>query len=359
MRQFHCTCGNLLYFDSISCLRCGLAVGYDPVADLMRPLAPGWRLCDNGSRHGVCNWLLPESSGDLYCASCRLNRIIPDLRQPNNLAHWAVVEAAKRRLIRTLLCLGMPLPNLAENATEGLAFEIVSTTLDPTLTTGYLRGVITLSMEEADDTWRQINRQQLGEASRTLLGHCRHESGHHVWGRVFGRLDWNDPLRQAFVEVFGEPSLDYAAALQRHYGQGPPPDWQERHISAYASAHPWEDWAETWAHYLQILDSFETCQCLGIRGGGLDLPLVILPVESCTLPASLKAAQSEDPAFHAWLQRWICLATMLNEVTRSFGSPFLYPYIISPAVARKLRLAHHVAHLWRPFEFPARGGASA
>lgn len=346
MTPFHCSCGNVLFFDSTSCLRCGLIVGYDSAADLMRPLAPGWRLCDNTVRHGVCNWLLPADSPEARCPSCRLNRTIPDLSLPANISHWAVIEAAKRRLIRTLLRLGLSLPTLAEDPAEGLAFDIVSIALDPTRTIGYLRGVITLSLEEADDTWRQINRQQLGEASRTLLGHCRHESGHYVWERVFSRLDASHPLRLAFVEIFGDPALDYAFALQRHYAQGPPQGWQQRHISAYASAHPWEDWAETWAHYLQILDSFETCQSLGIRGGGLDLPLVILPMESCALPPGLSAVPGQDPAFHAWLQRWICLANMLNEVTRSFGSPFLYPYIISATVAGKLRLAHHIAHLW-------------
>lgn len=346
MKQFHCTCGNLLFFDSDACLRCGQNVGYDAVADLMRPVYPGFRLCGNGAAHGVCNWLLPASSNDEFCASCRLNRTIPDLCHPPNLGYWSITEAAKRRHLRSLLCLRIPLPTLAEDSQNGLAYDIVSTSRDPSLTTGYLRGVITLSLEEADDTWRQINRQMLGEASRTLLGHFRHESGHHIWERVFSRLDWGHPLRLAFFDVFGDHCIDYASALQRHYLHGAPQDWRQNYISAYASSHPWEDWAETWAHYLQIFDSFETCQNLGIRGGSLDLPLVILPLESCTLPQNLGSSQEADVSFHAWLQRWICLATMLNEVTRSFGSPFLYPYIISPAIAVKLRLAHHVAHLW-------------
>lgn len=356
MKSFHCACGNILYFDSTRCLRCQQDVGFDPLEDGMRRLKPSLRLCANGRMHGVCNWLLPADSPEAFCASCRLNRTIPDLSEGRNLRHWGLMEAAKRRVIRTLLNLGFRLPTLEEDPQDGLGFDILSTTLDPSATMGHLRGVITVSLEEADDTWRQINLQQLGEASRTLLGHFRHETGHFVWHRHLSRLAWDHPSRHAFREIFGNDSESYADALSRHYEQGAAPDWADHHISAYAASHPWEDWAETWAHYLQMVDGFETCDHLGIRGGGVNLPLVILPMESCTLPPGLTAHPGEDANFHAWLQRWICLAAVLNEISRSFGAPFLYPYIITPDVARKLRLAHHFAQMWAVRAFPGGAG---
>lgn len=351
MKTFHCTCGNLLFFESSRCLNCGSDVGYDPRRGKLIPIDSTVRLCANGSRHAVCNWLLPASANDTFCTACRLNRIIPDLSRGLNLQHWGLMEAAKRRLLYTLLGLNISLPTLAEDPQSGLGFDIVSTTLDPAATTGHLRGVITVSLEEADDTWRQINRQHLGEASRTLLGHFRHESGHYLWYRCFSSLDWAHPLRQAFREVFGDDTRDYSSALSRHYQYGPPPDWQQHYISAYAASHPWEDWAETWAHYLQMIDGFETCDSLGLRMDGVAAPAAALLPE-----AGLPDTALEDNArFQAWLQHWIGLASMLNEISRSFGAPFLYPFIISPPVARKLRLAHQFASQWRKTQFPAQG----
>ncbi len=309
----------------------------------MRQIDTSYRLCANGQRHAVCNWLVPASSGQAFCISCRLNRTIPDLRSDRNRHHWSLMEAAKRRLLHSLIGFHLSLPTLAEDPLNGLAFDIVSTTLDPAATTGHLSGVITVSLEEADDTWRQINRQQLGEASRTLLGHFRHESGHYLWHRFLSRLHWDHPSRTAFRTRFGNDSFDYGSALARYYRYGPPADWQQHFISAYAASHPWEDWAETWAHYLQMVDGIETCEQLGIQAR----PASALPALT-PLPAGLEASSAEeDASFQALLQRWISLATKLNEISRSFGAPFLYPYVISAAVAEKLRLAHHFASTWR------------
>ena len=343
MRSFQCTCGNALFFESSRCLKCGLDVGYEPVKGLIRRIDKTFRLCSNGQRYAACNWLVPTSSSEALCTSCRLNRTIPDLSNALNRQHWSLMEAAKRRLLHTLIGLHIPLPTLAEDPQNGLAFDIVSTTLNPAATTGHLSGVITVSLEEADDTWRQINRQQLGEASRTLLGHFRHESGHYLWYRCLSRLEWTHPWRMAFREVFGNEALHYSDGLARHYQYGPPADWQQNFISAYAASHPWEDWAETWAHYLQMVDGFETCEQLGIRSS--EAPL---PASACTLPTGLETdSASEDANFHSLIQRWISLASMMNEISRSFGAAFLYPYVISPAVARKLRLAHYFAKVWQ------------
>lgn len=336
MKSFQCICGNALFFESSRCLACGLDVGYDATLGVIRRIDKNYRLCGNGQRYAACNWLVPATAGEGFCGSCRLNRTIPDLSSERNRQHWRLMETAKRRLLHTLLEFGIPLPTLADDPDNGLAFDIVSTSLDPAATTGHLSGVITVSLEEADDTWRQINRQQLGEASRTLLGHFRHESGHYLWYRYLSRLDWDHPSRTAFRTLFGNDSFDYSSALARYYQQGPPANWQQHYISAYAASHPWEDWAETWAHYLQMVDGIETCEELVIQAALAPLPAGLEPLSN-----------AEDASFRALLQRWISLATMLNEISRSFGAPFLYPYVISPAVADKLRLAHHFASVWR------------
>ncbi len=314
----------------------------------MRLIEGTLKACANSTPHPVCNWLLPAGANEIFCLSCRLNRTIPDLGSEINIQHWCLMESAKRRLLYTLLNLGIPLPTLVEDAREGLAFDIISSNLDASVTTGHLQGVITVNLDEVDDTYRQINRQLFKEESRTLLGHFRHESGHYLWYRVISWRYRDDPLYQAFNQVFGDERVDYSKALSWHYEYGPPPDWQENHITAYASSHPWEDWAETWEHYLQMVDGFETCNELGIRGGGIDLPLVILPIESCELPACLPPlSDTENGDFHAWLQRWICLTPLLNQISQSFGGPLIYPYQITAGVARKLRFAHHFSRLWQ------------
>ncbi len=348
MRQFLCECGNTLFFGSSRCLRCKRDVGFDAERQAMTAIQPGGplRRCENGVRHAVCNWIVPVFGGRTLCPSCRLNRTIPDLRDARNVMLWGRMELAKRRLIYTLLGLGMKLPSKTENPKAGLAFDIVSTMSNPTVTTGHLNGVITVNLEEADDTYRQIHRQQLGENSRTLLGHFRHESGHYAWQRWLTDLPWEHPHRIAFRERFGNEWIDYAASLQSHYRNGAPKDWQQAFITPYAASHPWEDWAETWAHYLQIIEGLETCESLGIEVPRITLPVVQLPAEAGALPASLAQSAGLDAAFLLWLQRWISLSTALNEISMSLGEPALYPFVISARVAQKLRLIHHLAGVW-------------
>ena len=275
-----------------------------------------------------------------------MNRTIPDLSSQRNLMLWGRMEMAKRRLLYTLLKMGIELPSKKESARLGLAFDIISTVSNPNVTTGHLNGVITVNLEEADDTYRQINRQQLGENSRTLLGHFRHESAHYLWQRCLSELAWDNPLRLAFRERFGDEWEDYASALSKHYQSGTPAGWEQQHITAYAASHPWEDWAETWAHYLQIIEGLETCECLGIDVRNLALPLVMLPAEAGALPAGLPQSVHADGEFLAWLQRWMCVSTVLNEISHSIGEAPLYPFVIPVRVAQKLRLAHHYPQVW-------------
>ena len=343
-----CDCGNVLFFGSSRCLRCLGNVGYDPQQRVMVKLRPDgpMKRCANGLKHGVCNWVVPTESKEILCMACQMNRIIPDLSSGRNLVLWGRMEMAKRRLIYTLLKLGITLPSKASNPKYGLAFDIVSTLSNPTVTMGHLNGIITVNLEEADDTYRQFNRQQLGENSRTLLGHFRHESAHYLWQRHLSELSWDNPMRLAFRERFGDEWQDYSAALSKHYKNGAPTGWEQNYITAYAASHPWEDWAETWAHYLQIEDGLETCEGMGIDVKHLALPLVILPVEAGFLPTMLVSTLEEEGAFLAWLQRWMCVSTVLNEISHSLGEPALYPFVINVRVAQKLRLAHYYAKVW-------------
>jgi hypothetical protein len=348
MQRFNCDCGNVLFFGSSRCLKCNGEVGFDPVAGKMLRLRPGGKMkrCDNGLKHSVCNWVLPADDKATLCTACRMNQTIPDLSSQRNRMLWGRMEIAKRRLIYTLLRTGIALPSKNDDAKNGLAFDFVSSFSNPTVTTGHLNGVITVNLEEADDTYRQINRQQLGENSRTLLGHFRHESAHYFWMRCLSDLMWDNPLRLAFRARFGDEWLDYTTALNAHYQRGAPAGWEQNYITAYAASHPWEDWAETWAHYLQIVDGLETCESLGIQVQHLALALVMLPSEAGTLPAMLPQSGIEDGKFLAWLQRWMCMSTVLNEISNSIGEAPLYPFVISVRVAQKLRLAHHFATQW-------------
>ena len=94
--------------------------------------------------------------------------------------------------------------------------------------TGHENGIITIALAEADGFERERRRLEMGEPYCTLLGHFRHEVGHHFWDllvRDGGQL-------QACRALFGDDSEDYQAALQRHYRDGPVPDWQQRYVSA-------------------------------------------------------------------------------------------------------------------------------
>src|SRR5579862_786138 len=299
MQRFNCECGNTLFFESSRCLRCGSDLGYDVERQAMVVIKPGssLRRCDNGIRFGVCNWVVSARKSGVLCAACRLNRIIPDLNDARNTMLWQRMEVAKRRLIYTLLRLGLTLPSKAENPRTGLAFDIVSTLKNPAVTTGHLDGVITMNLEEADDTYRQISRQQFGEKRRTLLGHFRHESGHYVWQRWLGGLPWDHPHRMAFRERFGDESRDYGAALSARYRNGLPIAWEPEFITAYAALHPWEDWAETWEHYLEIVEGLETCESLGIDVSRIALPAAPFPAEAGRLPPMIEQSAAADADF--------------------------------------------------------------
>ena len=349
MKLFRCDhCRSLLYFENHTCLACGRTLAYlpesalvgslDPVdesasasgspAGLWKTPAPAargrrYRLCANYTEYQVCNWAVAAEDPNPLCLSCRLTVTIPDLSVPGHREAWYKLEVAKRRLLHGLRTLGLPVA--AKTAPEdraGLAFAFLADPADPAaprVLTGHADGLITLSLAEADDAERERRRALFHEPYRTLLGHFRHESGHYYWDRLLR----DHPARlAAFRARFGDERLDYAVALGRHHAEGPRADWSERHISAYAGAHPWEDWAETWAHYLHMTDTLETADACGVR-----------------LAASGPIPGASD-AFAAMIARWVELGHALNNLNRGLGLPDGYPFVLSDAVIEKLRFVH-------------------
>jgi hypothetical protein len=343
MKIFHCGhCGQSVFFENYQCIRCGRSLAYLPDARRLASLEPAdgglwrspapegalYRRCSNYDRENVCNWAVAADDPNPLCLSCRLTRVIPDLRIAGNKEAWYRMETAKRRLVYSLLGLGLPVEPKTSEADAGLAFEFLADVpgSGPALT-GHSRGVITLNLAEADDAQREHRRSQLHEPYRTLLGHFRHEIGHYYWDRLIdgtGRLE-------GFRRLFGDEREDYAGALRRYYGQGPGADWVEAYISTYAGSHPWEDWAESWAHYLHMVDALETAGACGLA----------LNPRHAGEPA-LKADPSVPArgGFDRMIADWYPLTYVLNNLNRSLGLADGYPFVLCPAVVEKLRFVH-------------------
>ena len=346
MKLFECqNCGQLLYFENTRCERCGHVLGYLSDAAVLsalaeedgarwRPLAAPeqvYRFCANAA-HEACNWLVPA---DGFCRACRLNRTIPDLGLPGNRLLWQRLEAAKHQLVYSLLRLDLPLVSKFEDPGAGLAFDFLADPVPdgPKILTGHEHGLITVNLAEADDAERERARKEMDEPYRTLLGHFRHEVGHYYWER----LVQDGPWLEWFRTMFGDERQDYGACLEAHHAGGPPSDWQERFVSGYASAHPWEDFAETWAHYLHIVDTLETAAAFGLRiapQAGRDPALAVA--------IDFDAYRQDE--FDALLKAWLPLTYAVNSLNHSMGQPDLYPFVLAPAVIGKLRFVHGLIH---------------
>lgn len=305
-----------------------------------------YRKCANYTDHQVCNWMIPAEDNHEYCVSCRLNKIIPDLSKPGNQKRWFRMERGKRRTLYNLLKIGLTFVNREMDPDNGLEFRFMEDVkqYDPysqelvtyqTIMTGHETGTITINILEADHSHREAVRENMNEPYRTTLGHIRHETGHYFWDRL---VDDSGHL-EAFRALFGDERHDYQHSLQQYYQNGPQSMWQGNFISAYASAHPWEDWAETWAHYLHITDTMETAYDFGfaIDGRKINLPL---PLRSGTL---LKARDLfKGVSFDAMLTDWMRLTIVMNSLNRSMGLRDAYPFAVSAKVSDKLRFVHQV-----------------
>jgi hypothetical protein len=344
MKLFRCqACSQVLHFENTRCERCGHTLGYLPGPATLSALEPdgrAWRalanpegrfrFCANADQE-ACNWLVPARSPDSLCRACRHNRIVPDLSRPESLLPWRRWETAKRRLVYTLLQLRLPLPDRLQEPTMGLGFDVLADppTGEPPIMTGHAEGLITLALAEADDAERERRRTAMGEPYRTLLGHVRHESGHFYWDRLVRDGDRLDSFRA----LFGDERQDYAAALQRHHAEGPPADWQDSFVSAYATAHPWEDFAESWAHLLHMVDTLEMASSLELS--------VNPPVDrSGLLQTEIAFDPYAAPDIATLLEAWLPLTHAVNSLNRCMGAPDLYPFVLSPPAIAKLGFIH-------------------
>ncbi|WP_437900426.1 zinc-binding metallopeptidase family protein [Sorangium sp. So ce124] len=361
-RAYRCQCERPVFFRNSECLACKTPLGYEPERAQVVPLKAGptegawqiwhdtadpprlYRRCGNFDLASGCNWLIPAGAeAPALCAACRLNRTIPDLSVAEHQTQWRLLETAKRRLVSQLLALNLPVKSkIGEDPERGLCFDFLASPPDgPRVMTGHADGVITLNIEEADDATRERTRAAMREPYRTLLGHFRHEVGHYYWDRLVRDTGWLAPFR----ELFGDEQQDYAAALKANYEQGPPADWQQRFVSAYASMHPWEDWAETWAHYLHMVDTVDTALSFGI-----DADEVELDVEPWGADALWRPDDRGAETFLGFLNAWVELTAVLNEMSRSMGQHDFYPFVLPRPAVAKLQFIHLVVNGASPAE---------
>lgn len=341
MKTFHCgVCQSLIFFENSRCLHCGSQLAYVAGELALLSLSEGrdglwrtpvgsnleneaYRLCANYQDHQICNWAIHNHDPLGLCESCRLTHKIPDLSLAGSVEAWRKLEAAKRWLLYAVFSLSLPV--------EGLEFQFLSDGAGGNgdhsrIMTGHDNGVITINIAEADDEYRESQRLQQREPYRTLLGHFRHEIGHYYWDRLIARSDRIDLYRQ----IFGDERANYSQALDVHYQQGPPRDWPGQFISAYASAHPWEDWAESWAHLLHMVDALETAQFLGlsVRPARRDDP----SLKIAAVPLNERVGD-----FDRLIQDWSTLTYVLNNLTRGLGLADAYPIALSQPIISKLR----------------------
>lgn len=321
MRRFRCeSCSTEVFFENDACGACGTALGFDPARRDMVALDDA-RRCANYALGG-CNWLADDGG---YCRACRHNRTIPDLSIAENVTLWRAFEDAKRRLFYGLIAFRLPLKTRAEDPAHGLAFDCIADVTLPNgdakrAMTGHDNGVITIALAEADPARREQARTQFGEPYRTLLGHLRHEIGHYYWDVLVREHKERLP---AFRALFGDERADYGEALKAHYAKGANADWCAQFISAYASSHPWEDFAESWAHYLHIVDTLETAQAFEVA---VHTPLS--PSGRARVPFNAY----EEREIGRLLAVWTPLTLAINSLNRSMGQPDIYPFVL-PAQA--------------------------
>jgi hypothetical protein len=316
MKRLFCRCGQAVYFENHSCNACGRQLSFDPARLEMRAFteheraAEGARFCKNRTGDVRCNWLLTDDDGTGNCLSCRTSRIIPSLHKAENRERWRKLEMAKRRLLYGLRVIGLPIDSTQMRFVFKEDRRTNPDVYEEHVTTGHASGEITINAAEADDVFREQMRQTMNEPYRTVLGHFRHECGHYYFNIVVGP----DDLPEA-RSLFGDERLDYSSALQYYYQNGPRAHWQDYYISSYASAHPSEDWAETWAHYLHMSSVVETARAQGLL--------------------------KDDPD-RTWHATFMDIVLAANEIARSLGLADLYPFVQTDTIVRKLEFVRRM-----------------
>ncbi|MFT4187616.1 MAG: putative zinc-binding metallopeptidase [Aeromicrobium sp.] len=318
MRVFNCSsCDNRLYFENSVCVSCGAALGFwrdrseivvvGDDGSFVDPEGLIWFVCPNLDLSG-CTWLTRFEGAP--CSACELTRVRPADDDPTGLAQFPVAEAAKRHLLFELDRLGFGYVSRADDPDFGLCFDMLSS-VGENVVIGHADGVITIDLAEGDDAHRAKVQAELAEPYRTMLGHLRHEVGHYMQSLHVTEGERLERSR----ELFGDETVSYQDAIDRHYSEGPPADWAERHISTYATMHPFEDFAESFAHTLHIHDTIDTARWNG---------LVAVDPDAFSVFGDLVAGV------------WMPLSTALNQINRSMGADDLYPFVIAPDVVAKL-----------------------
>jgi hypothetical protein len=334
MRDFHCpNCGQRLAFENSTCLNCGSSLGFSLDQMALLVIAKGdqgdhtgavdaddYQLCAN-LYVAECNWLVSRDQPGGLCASCGLTLERPNDADADGLAAFARAEAAKRRLVVELHELKLPIVGRDRDPEQGLGFRLLSSAFEKVIT-GHDDGVITLDLAEGDDVHREQLRVEMDEPYRTLLGHFRHEVGHYYFYRLINSPEYLG----RFKELFGDPDADYQEALDRHYRDGAPKGWKESFVSSYATMHPAEDWAETFAHYLHIRDTLDTSAWCGLAPAS----------------ATFDRPALGPSAFPNIIEMWLPLSWSLNMVNRSMGHDDLYPFVLPVAVLDKMQFIHTV-----------------
>jgi hypothetical protein len=309
MKKFACSCGQAVYFDNLSCGNCERQLAFDKATLTMQAeseVGAGLSFCKNRNTASLCNWIAEPNSST--CLSCSMSKIIPMLSKPANRERWRKLETAKRRLVYDLLSIGLPVDASRLRFVFKEDRRTNPNVHDDHVAIGHANGVITINAAEADAVYREQMRQRMNEPYRTLLGHFRHESGHYYFNIVIG-----SDLRAEARRLFGDETMAYDLALENYYRDGPPEGWTEHYISSYATAHPVEDWAECWAHYLHIRAVLESATA-----------------------SKLVAGVDEE----TWQTEFVSLVIAVNEVLRSMGLPDAYPFVITASIAAKIEFVH-------------------
>lgn len=343
MKLFTCThCGEILYFENTKCAHCGYETGIVEENSQLSAMSAhiywafandkneGYKYCYN-HQFDVCNWLVPVFGGSIFCTACELNRVIPNLQLHKYREYWQIIERAKHRLVYSLLKMRLPVFSKKKDVKKGLCFDFVANDRNKKIFTGHEDGLITLNIAEADDIEREMARKNMQEPYRTVLGHFRHEVGHYYWDLLIDNSTNLDEYRK----LFGDERQDYSEALKKHYASGAPLNWTENYISAYASSHPWEDWAETWAHYMHIMDTLETAYYFGMQ-------VTPLPSKTAMMQTHVKTDPYGEAIFTNVLNQWLPLTYAMNSLNRSMGISDIYPFVIPPKVIQKLSFIHNV-----------------
>ena len=340
MKIFQCgNCSHPLFFENAYCEKCGRTVGYNNTKMIMNtfPFSNGkllsdrdqehFRFCKN-QEHKVCNWLIEAESPHEYCVACSLNRTTPDISDKTNHEKWQKLEVAKHRLVYQLQKIGLTVESKL-TSDEGLCFDFLPRKNEGKAMTGHANGVITILLNEADSVLREQIRRDMSEPYRTLIGHFRHEVGHYYWDRLIAT---DAIVLERFRDAFGDEREDYGEALKTYYANGAPQNWRFNFISKYATSHPWEDWAESWAHYLHIMDTAETAYFYGLK---------VDPVRGFSgMDGTISFDPYEVESFSEIIETCIPVLFAVNSINRSMGIPDAYPFVVKNAVKNKMAFIH-------------------